>query len=156
MSKKAKRVLIDTNILVYLTYAQSDFQAPAKQALKTEITTGSQLYVTMQVLREYAKVMTGAKDPITGNVYSTIGYTIASIQQFRQNMNVIGDEPKSFDKWLAFIEEYNAKGRSVFDTQIAAQMVHNNITHILTNDERFTRYSNIITIIPLPLPTRTS
>ncbi len=150
MRKKVKHVLIDTNILVYLTYAQSIFQASAQQAIKTEILSGTQLYVTMQVLREYAKVMTGAKDETTGKPYRDIEATVEAIRQFRENMKVIGDDPKSFDKWLEFIDYYDAKGRSVFDTQIAAQMIQNNITHILTNDERFTRYSNIITIIPLP------
>lgn len=147
-----KYVLIDTNILVYLTNPQSDFRTAAQEAVKQEIREGAKLYVTMQILREYAKVMTGAKDPLTGKLYSNIKTTLEAIRQFRYNMSVIGDDPQSFDKWLDVVEKYDVHGRSVFDAQIAAQMLQNSITHILTNDERFARYNNILTIIPLGFP----
>jgi predicted nucleic acid-binding protein len=144
-----KHLLLDTNILVYLTYPQSVFRTIAQESLKKEILQGAKLYVTMQILREYAKVMTGTKDPFTSKSYSNMKETLEAIRQFQQNMITIGDSRQSFGMWLELVETYDVKGRSVFDAQIAAQMLQNNITHILTNDERFSRYSNIITITPL-------
>ncbi len=144
-----KHVLLDTNILVYLTSSQSLFQRAAKEAVKKELQEGAKLYVTMQILREYAKVMTTVKDSQTGNVVNSLQVTLAAIQQFRHNIQVIGDSPQSFEKWLELLEKYDVHGRAVFDTQIAAQMLQSNVTHILTNDERFSRYSDIVTIIPL-------
>jgi predicted nucleic acid-binding protein len=144
-----KHVLLDTNILVYLTSSQSLFQGAAKEAVKKELQEGAKLYVTMQILREYAKVMTTVKDSQTGNVVNNLQVTLAAIQQFRHNIQVIGDSPQSFEKWLELLEKYDVHGREVFDTQIAAQMLQSNVTHILTNDERFSRYSDIVTIIPL-------
>lgn len=144
-----KHLLLDTNILVYLTSSHSVFRSAAQEAVKQEVREGAKLYVTMQILREYAKVMTGIKDPQTGKVFGSIQTTLEAIRLFRQNMSVIGDDPQSFDKWIDLVEQYEVRGRSIFDAQIAAQMLQNSIMHILTNDERFVRYNNILTIIPL-------
>ena len=50
----AERVLIDTNVLVYASLRRSAFYPEAVQAIHTEIQTGAELWVSRQILREYA------------------------------------------------------------------------------------------------------
>jgi hypothetical protein len=49
-----------------LTTPQSIFHTAAQEAVRQEIRNVAILYGTRQILREYAKVTTGAKDPETG------------------------------------------------------------------------------------------
>lgn len=52
------RLFVDTNILVYATNEDSPWQASAEQTLETWRGGGTQLCVSVQVLREYLAVTT--------------------------------------------------------------------------------------------------
>ncbi len=54
----ARRVFIDTKILVYVTVASAPLHQTAQQTLQMLWNAGDDLWISRQVLREYAMVVT--------------------------------------------------------------------------------------------------
>lgn len=136
------KLFIDSNILIHATNPQSPEHNAARSAFKKYLQSGAKLFVSRQVLREYASVM-------TGKAAMNVADTQKNIEQFMRGMTVFHDSPESFALWREFVQRYDVKGRNIHDCNIAATMMANGVTSILThNDRDFARYTDI-TVIPL-------
>jgi predicted nucleic acid-binding protein len=134
------KIFLDTNILVYATNDASVFHQQAQAALRR--VAGETLFVSAQVLREYANVMT-THSALTRPVVAR------NIARFRA-MTVLYDTPESLERWEQLREQFTVSGRNVYDCNIAATMLTNNVPHILThNVQDFTRYKSLMTVLPM-------
>jgi predicted nucleic acid-binding protein len=137
-----EKLFIDSNILIHATNPQSPQHEVARAVFKKYLQSETELFVSSQVLREYASVM-------TGKAALNVADAQKNIEQFTQGMMLLHDSPESFALWREFVQRYDVKGRNIHDCNIAATMAANGVTSILTHNGRdFTRYSEI-TVIPL-------
>lgn len=143
-----ERVLVDTNVLVYATDADSPWQSTAESALEEWRRQGTELYVTVQVLREYLAVTTRpAAGQITPPDYKAIGANLAC---FRAAFRVLEETRLISEKLEELARQFSVKGRQVHDANIVAAMCVHGLRDILThNSSDFARFSPLITIHPL-------
>jgi predicted nucleic acid-binding protein len=86
---------------------------------------------------------------MTLNISKDIEKIYKQIKIFTEQFEILYDNPVTLMKWRDLIEYYNVKGKSVYDCNIIATMLTNDIHHIFTNDDDFKRYNNLVTVIPL-------
>jgi predicted nucleic acid-binding protein len=132
-------MMLDTNILVYLSAPNLGYFDVALAAMEREFERGAQFVICPFILREFARVM-------TGKLKCSTTTTDALIRAFLAGYDVV-DEKESFPAWQKLFVEYNLTGNSVYDAGIAAIMATHNISHILTNNPKdFERYTHLTTV----------
>ncbi|MFN0035093.1 MAG: type II toxin-antitoxin system VapC family toxin [Saprospiraceae bacterium] len=143
----AGNIFIDTNILVYANNSLSPFCTAARTKLNEAITAYENLWVSRQVFREFAAVvsreMLAAGNPDFGKLASVI-------QQFERDFLVAEDSSKVTLQWLSLLKETKSAGKQVHDANIAATMLTHSIGSVLThNISDFQRFSHLITVVPM-------
>jgi len=143
MNYNIDKILIDTNILVYSAVTISEFCIPARALIGKYLMADTQLFITWQIIREFAVTMTSKE-------LKTIHETFENIELFSQQMTILPETNDTFSNWKELIIRYDVKGKNIHDGNIIAVMNSNKINNILThNIKDFQRYSKIINIIPL-------
>ena len=134
------KIFVDTNILVYLANEDSPFHLRSAEKFK-EVAGKSELWISRQVLRKYAVVMTR-----TGIVEKPLSpdEVAADIEQW-ESIFKIADETEEVTAILVeMIKEYAIKGKSIHDANIIATMTVNLIETLFTfNTDDFKRFKNI-------------
>jgi predicted nucleic acid-binding protein len=141
-------LFVDTNILVFATDAASPFQSSAETELEQWRKQGTDLYISVQVLREYLAVTTR---PALGQVappdYPAI---LGNMTSFRSEFHVLEDTRLVSEKLGELVQRFAVKGRQVHDANIAATMLIHGLQYLLThNGGDFTRFSPLIIVHPL-------
>src|SRR5438105_13912809 len=141
-------LFVDTNILVFATDAASPFQSAAETALEEWRKQGTELYVSVQVLREYLAVTTR---PAPGQTappdYTAI---LGNIACFRSAFHVLEGTRLVSEKLGELVQRFSVKGRQVHDANIVATMVTHGLQDLLThNVADFARFSPLIAVHPL-------
>lgn len=150
------RLLVDTNILVYATNEDSPWQSVAEQALADWRGEGTQLCVSVQVLREYLAVTTRSAPGQTGVPdYVAISENLA---EFRTNFLVLEDTRLVSEELEKLARQFSVQGRQVHDANLVATLRVHGLRDLLThNTADFSRYSSLVTVHPLvPASTATS
>ncbi|MEK7700107.1 MAG: type II toxin-antitoxin system VapC family toxin [Planctomycetota bacterium] len=143
----AKSCLIDTNILVYASDANSPWYRKANQALKNAISGGVPLFISPQVLREYLSVATRS---VTHEKTIPWGKINKNHLRFQQAFKVLPEDSATVQKLGELVQKYHVSGKQVHDTNIVATMLVHGIQSILThNVDDFKRYKGLIKIVPL-------
>lgn len=144
-----RRIFIDTNILIFATFANSPLNKDALAIIKNLSNSGAELVISSQVLREYTCNM-------TAHNYALRAAIERNIVRFQQ-MTVLYDTPAVFQRWNLLVQQYIVSGRAVYDCNIVATMLEHGVTEILTHNVKdFTRYSALLTVIPfIPSPSTT-
>ena len=105
------KIFFDTNILVYLANEDSPFHIEVAKTFK-EIAGESELWISRQVLREYAVVMTRhgiVEKPLSSK-------EIVSDMEKWGSLFQVADETEEVTKILVeLIKTYNIKGKSIHD-----------------------------------------
>lgn len=113
------KVFLDTNILVYLSNEDSSFHQDAIRTFE-KLAGEYELWVSRQVLREYAVVMT-RPDIIEKPLSST---EVATDIEKWQSIFQISDETEDVTKILLdLIKTYDIKGKKIHDANIVATML---------------------------------
>jgi predicted nucleic acid-binding protein len=129
-------MMLDTNILVYLSVPGLGYFDTALAALKRESGNNANFVVCPFVVREFARVMTGKLKINTSTTHKLIGSFLAEYD--------FVDEKDSFEAWRNLFVRHNLMGNSVYDATIAAIMTVHNVTHLLTNNPTdFERYKHL-------------
>lgn len=137
------KLFVDTNVLVYAANTGLIFTDDARRVLRKEIRGGAELYVSTQVLREFAKVMTGYN-------YAGIAPTLRNLDRFERWMKVLPESAATVAVWKTFVARYQVRGKNMYDCNLAATVHAHGVTHILThNVGDFQRYSDILTVVPM-------
>ncbi len=141
-------LFVDTNILVFATDAGSPFASAAESDLEQWRKQGTELYVSVQVLREYLAVTTRpALAQIAPPDYPAI---LGNLATFRSAFHVLEDTRLVSEKLGELVQRFAVKGRQVHDANIAATMLTHGLQHLLThNGSDFTRFSPLIIVHPL-------
>lgn len=146
----AKRVFLDTNVLVYATVAEAPFHEIALQAIAAQTQAGAELWINRQVLREYLTVLT--RTQIFANPIP-IATVIAAVRVFEQRFNVAEDNAEVTERLLALLAQIPSGGKQAHDAYIVATMQTHDIQQLLTdNAEDFARFAQFIAVLPLVPP----
>lgn len=141
----AESVLVDTNVLVYLTRPTSAHHMAATAALTELEAQGSVLWISAQVLREYLAVVTR---PQTSAPALPMPAAIADVREFCQAFRLAVPEAAVFDRLLGLLEQRSGAGRQVHDANIVATMLAQGVRKLLTfNAADFRRFSEEIDIL---------
>lgn len=147
MTMGGRQVFIDTNILVYATIVSAPFHNQARQTLQTLWDNEDNLWISRQILREYAMVVTRPQ-PFTKPLVSEA--TIQQLQAFITQFQVADDNIVVTAHWLDLIKKIGVKGKQVHDANIVATMLAYNISYLLThNVADFNRYGSLINLFSL-------
>lgn len=135
--------LVDTNVLVYAADTASPFHAACK-ALRTKGMKGqSNLCVCPQVLMEFFAVITHPKRVTAPRKPKE---AIDEIKKYLKSQRITKIYPAEevTEKVLELFRKHRVKGPEIFDLQLVATMLVNNVTKIYTyNKEHFSRYKEI-------------
>lgn len=139
-------ICVDTNILVFSTVSAAPQHAAATMAIDKARTTG-ELVVTAQIIREYIAATTHprfAPRPLDLEV------ALADVTIFLNKMRLLDESSESLRIFRQLIDRHRIVGRAVHDANIAATMLANGVTRILTdNVTDFRRYAPEIEIVGL-------
>ncbi len=153
MSGAVRPVFVDTNILIYATFAHFTQHAAARAYVDTAFANAAPLWISRQVLREYAMVVTRPQTflaPVTAAVAAT--QTRAWLQLFQ----VADEDHRVTAQWLQLLDTIPLAGKQVHDANIVATMLTYQIDQLVThNVDDFKRFNTLITILPLAPPTTT-
>ena len=136
-------IFVDTNILVFATQTTS----PRYQRARDALARAMPLAISAQVLREFYAVTTHprfAPHPVEPVRFA------ADIKRFSANFTILPESDASFERLMILIDRHRIVGRAVHDANIAATMLANGVTRILTdNAADFRRYAPEIEIVGL-------
>ena len=140
--------LVDTNILVYRADQDSAFHLPSINLINRGLRGDISLCLAPQNLTEFYAVMTNPKrvtNPITP-VAARV-----EIERYLQSQNIrkIYQTADLMPKLLELINKYPPTRQQIFDLQLIATMLVNDITRIYTfNAKHFQPYQEIEVIVP--------
>jgi len=140
-------VFIDTNVLVYAAIKTSPFHLNAQQILDQHSSSGANLWISRQVIREYMATLSRGQN--FSNPVPAIQLAI-DVQKFTQLFSIADDNNQVTKNLLSLTQNHSVIGKQIHDANIVATMLACNITNLITHDvSDFTRFSSLITIIPL-------
>ena len=144
-------LFVDTNVLVYATDPRSPLHTLATATLQHMGEQGLLLVVSPQVLREYLAVANRLPSAGCGTPLNDV---LDNIDSFRASFRVVADDPAVLDRLVTLIRQIPTAGRRVHDANIVATMLTHGVRRLLThNTGDFERYAQLITIVPLVIPT---
>jgi len=141
------RLLLDTNILVFLASPASQRHAVAERAVERLIRSGCKPVLSPQVIYEF---WCAATRPAAAN---GLGWPVAdvcrAIDGFRREFDVLHDSPQVLDLWLDIVVAHNLKGKRIHDAHLLATMKANGVSRLLTcNAADFPPQSEISILTP--------
>ena len=144
-------VFVDTNVLVHANDADPPFQHEARTRLLTLHTTGSDLWISRQVLREYAVVVSRKMNEKNAFDAAALNH---DLERFETEF-LVADEDGSVTAVLRqLIQSHSVRGKPIHDANIVASMrVHGIHTLVTQNQQDFVRYLPEIEILPMTTTT---
>lgn len=135
-------LFIDTNVLVYASWAVAPLHQHARGVLTGHRTAGEQLFISRQVIREWLATL---NRPRTGLALSDL---IAEAQTFNTHFVILDDTEATTTQLLKLLPQ--ATGVRVHDCNIVATMLVSGVRRLLTNNpDDFHAFSHLIDILPL-------
>ena len=135
----AEPLFVDSNVLVYAQLVSSPWHDVARQALQRAAQARRPLWISRQVLREYAVIMSRPQTFATPLSPATL---IARIGYLQQHFRVADDTAAVTETLLTPIG-----GKQIHDANIVATMQVQGIRHLLTHNARdFARFGDALVI----------
>lgn len=136
----AEPLFVDSNVLVYAQLSESPWHEPARQALQHAAKAQRPLWISRQVIREYAVIMSRPQtfaQPLSPSILiERIGY-------LRQHFRIADDTSAVTEALLKLLKNYAIGGKQVHDANIVATMQVQGIRHLLTHNEKdFARFGD--------------
>ena len=142
MTSAAEPIFVDTNVLVYATWAAAPLHAHARNVLATYRAAGASLLISRQVIREWLATL---NRPRTGLALADL---ITEAQTFDQHFVVLDDTAATTARLLALLPQ--ASGARVHDANIVATMLVAGVRQLLTNNPtHFTAFAPQVVVVPL-------
>lgn len=141
------RIFLDTNIVLRSTVASAPEHTAILSALNILNSIKSELWISRQVLREYAMTVTRAQ-PFLVSIRHTEAASV--IRRLNTLFNVADETQAVSDQWIRLLETIPMGGRQVHDANIAATMIAYQIPALLTlNTVDFVRFEPQIRVLSL-------
>jgi predicted nucleic acid-binding protein len=145
MTNAAEPLFVDTNVLVYASWALAPLHAHARSVLADYRSRGASLYISRQIIREW---ITTLNRPRTGLALVDL---IAEAKIFDAHFTILDETAATTATLLALLPQ--ASGARAHDVNIVATMQVGGIHRLLTNNPSdFAAFSPLITVLPLSLP----
>jgi len=139
--------LLDTNILLRWSDADSPTHQLCKDAIGLLADSGNQLRICTQIAIEYWVTATRPVD-VNGFGLSLLEAD-KNLADITAAFSCLPEPAVIFDIWRSLIVHYGVIGKQAHDARIAALMLAYGVTHILTlNPVDFNRYPNITPVTP--------
>jgi predicted nucleic acid-binding protein len=124
-------VFLDTNVLVYLTFAHFPLHAAARRHIAELERLPVWFWISRQVLREFLAVTTrpGFLAPLP-----PVSFLAATLVGFESRFEVAEDDSNVTALLLQLVEKPGAQGRQVHDANIVATMLRYGIQYLLTHN----------------------
>lgn len=132
-------LFLDTNILVYASWAAAPLHQRALALLQADEVSGVPLVISRQILREFLAVLTRPQFGIA------LEEVIAAARAYAERFQIVDDDPAIFTLLLTLVG--NARSKRLFDANIVATMVVAGVPRLLTNNPLdFTPFADLITV----------
>ncbi|NJN48144.1 MAG: type II toxin-antitoxin system VapC family toxin [Candidatus Competibacteraceae bacterium] len=140
----AEPLFVDSNVLAYAQLAESPWHEPARQALQQAAKAQRPLWISRQVIREYAVIMSRPQtfaQPLSSAVLiKRIGY-------LQQHFQVADETAAVTAALLQLLENYPIGGKQVHDANLLATMQVQGIRHLLTHNAKdFARFGDLLVV----------
>ncbi len=146
----ADPVFVDTNILVFANTATAPFHAGAQAALRSHAASGTELWISRQILREYLATLSR---PQTFTVPVPAATLCADLARFQAEYRIAEDGPAVTGNLLILLNSIVIGGKQVHDANIVATMQTYGLRRLLThNTADFARFGALIRVEPLITP----
>ena len=144
----AEPAMVDTNVLVYALFADAEHHTAANQLLERAQKGELILCLAPQVLAELYAVITNSR-----RVTSPLepGEAIESIEMFlaMPGIKLLPVPVHVVKRWLALLRQTPVRGGEVFDLQLIAFMLGNDLRTVYTfNVSDFERFKQINVLMP--------
>lgn len=141
------RYLIDTNVLLRRTDADSADHPICTEAVDRLLVAGKNLCICAQVLIEFWAVSTRPRD--VNDLSLSTAVVSDQLADFRETFTRLPEPPDMAERWQELAEKHSVVGKQAHDARIAALTLAHGVTHLLTlNPGDFARYQEITPVTP--------
>jgi hypothetical protein len=138
--------LADTNVLIYALDADAPHHTAARALLEAARDGSTTLYVTPQILGEFYAVVTNARRVAKPRSSAEVLDAISDLLMFP---HVLPVPAHVVDVWMNLVRRHPVTGADVFDLQIVATMLANDLQRIYTfNTRDFEMIGEIAVVAP--------
>ncbi|MBN1284252.1 MAG: type II toxin-antitoxin system VapC family toxin [Anaerolineae bacterium] len=138
-------VFIDTNVLVRATLVTAPQHADALVAMERLWSEGMSIWISRQVLREYAAVLTR---PQTYAFPISPAAVAAQLRVFLTQFHVADENAQVTTNLMILLETTSLGGKQVHDANIVATMQAYGIGQLLTHNVKdFVRFSGLVNVL---------
>jgi predicted nucleic acid-binding protein len=146
--RMSELALLDTNILVYSHQSLSKFHAQSRNLVRGGLRGDIAVCICPQVLMELFSVITNAKR-VTNPVDSKkAAVEIEKYLQTESMLKILSRED-TIDVTIDLLKKYGAKGAEIYDLQLVATMLSNNVARLYTyNLNDFAKFKEVEALTP--------
>ena len=140
--------LVDTNVLVYALYPESEHHAASRALLERAQDGQASLCVVPQILTEFYAVVTNARRVTMPRRPDEVIDVIERLLVM-PGMTLLAPPPDLISRWILLARKYPVTGGAVFDIQLIATMLGNGVPGIYTfNREHFDHFDELEVFTP--------
>ena len=145
--------VLDTNILVYALYEDAEHHKACRYLLDQAQDAAAALCVTPQILAEFFSTVTNPRRVTEAKSPEEVISVITAIFAM-PGMTLLPLPIDIVSRWIALVQQHPISGSRIFDVQIVATMLGNDIMRVYTyNTSDFTGFDDEIEVlIPEPPP----
>ena len=140
-----ERVVLDTNVLVYAMNSAAPQHAAARRLHDRALAGEVRACLTTQILFEYFAAVTHE-----GQVTRLLSPAdaLADLDALRSAFELLPAPADIDQRVVGLLRQTGFSGRRVFDVQIAATMLANDVRSIATYDARFATIPGVVVVEP--------
>lgn len=143
----ADGLFVDTNVLVYANVAEAPRHQQALNALRQAYDADRTLWVSRQVLREFAAVRSRPQSFFRA---ATPDVIVERLRYFEAHFQVADETAAVTEELHRLITETPVGGKQIHDANIVATMLAYGVPALLThNAQDFERFTRWITVVPI-------
>jgi predicted nucleic acid-binding protein len=142
------RAMLDTNVILSATDESRDQHRQAMLIFNNWAGSGTTLYASGQIMREYLAVATRPADK--NGLGLKQADAVANVRAFRARASLLTEDSKVADCLLGLLDEIPCAGKQIHDANVVATMLVHGIEYLITMSlADFTRFGHHIRLIPL-------
>jgi predicted nucleic acid-binding protein len=147
----SQHAMIDTNVFVYALYPTSPHYRAAFHLRELAQSPEADFYVTVQIVAEFYSTVTNPRRIDPSLSIERALQEVENIQALA-GLVVLPTPVEVVPRWIALARQYQVSRSDIFDTQIVATMLENEVRRIYTfNVNDFRVYPDIEVLVP-PVP----
>jgi len=147
MTTDASAVFFDSNVLVYANTLRSPAHEAAAKAVRHFLASGTEIWISRQVLREYLAAVTRTQ-AYSGPI--DLPSALARVRDFVSIFRVADETADVTRGLIDLLSGVRCGGRQIHDANIVATMLCHGVRTLVTdNVSDFRRYEPLITVVSL-------